>query len=395
MPPQNDEEEERESSRTACAAGVVLLAGFLLVGVSFCGLETGALFVVDKLVIFDSSWHVGRGMQEASWYPEITARRIFEALLFIGFIVVLAGILGILGARTRRKELVCTYVVLASIFTVVTFFCAVEVLLRRGAVVPLIERQVRDLCNATTYMRLASHIPCKWTSSYSPAESGSCGQVCQLRTGYLRELNGCIVLPRLCEQFFYEELPSDTCATAITEKDSMLYMALGIKSHSRCKELCDKDIKCEAYAYSEAAPPAFPERCILGQGVVGTHLPPEWASLSPLDVGEYLSGKGSTKCFRRTDSVVLDNFRRHSARLAACTLLLGFILLGSSLRSCCLMYNVNVKRRDKPTAHELGLMMCCPCCAEEHHRRFNEPSLSEEGSDYDEDDEAYSEGKPV
>lgn len=59
---------------------------------------------------------------------------------------------------------------------------------------PLIQRQVTDLCEATTYIRLGEHLPCAWAEGkFGPALTTPCGDACQLRIRMLRKLDGCEV----------------------------------------------------------------------------------------------------------------------------------------------------------------------------------------------------------
>mmetsp|Transcript_45322 Transcript_45322/g.129385 ORF Transcript_45322/g.129385 Transcript_45322/m.129385 type:complete len:389 (+) Transcript_45322:85-1251(+) len=379
--PASKDEEEKESNRAAWLAALASLTGLVLVVVSVAAMRSGALFVVDRLVLLDAAW---RGRLDTP-PPVVTTRRIFEVLIFVGFLVICTSFLGIMGARTRHKSAVCTYVVFAAIFTVIMLAGGISTIQRKALVEPLIARQVVDLCNATTYIRLATQLRCKFAKSYAPSEITPCGVFCDFRANLLRQLQGCIVMPRLCEQFFYEEFRSGDCAAEIAQGGSAIYMAS--ETSERCRQLCDDDIRCTAYAHSGAAP-AKPERCLLGQGVAADHPPPRWSALAPTQAAEYLGGGGRVSCFRRTEPRVLERFRTHGTRLAVSTMVLGLVLTVSTTFSCCLMYNLNIKRRGRPTAAELALMLCCPCCARDAHRKFSKPQESDES---DEEEEASSE----
>jgi len=377
-------EEEKESNIAAFLATLSLVNGIILCFVSILATRSGALYVIDRLVVFNAAWHTRS--EDAPFV--LTTRRIYEYLIFVGFLVVMSSVLGIAGAKSRNRHLVCTYVVLAGTFTVVMLAGGVQTIQRRSVVEPMIFSQVKDICNATTYMRLASSIPCKFAESYSPSELTPCGVYCRYRAGLLRQLQGCTVMPRLCQQFFYEELPPEACAAEITQGHSMMYLAA--EGSERCREFCDNDIRCTAYAYSGPSA-AKPERCLLGQGVGADHLPPRWSPIHPSEAAEYLSGGSRMACFRRTEPMVLARFKTHGMRLAASTMALGLVLLASTAVSCCVMYNANFKRRDLPKGTELALMMCCPCCAGETRRRFTEPDLSDDELSEGDDEEAASE----
>jgi len=366
-----------------CLAAVSLMAGVLLAAVSFAGLRSEALWTIDRIVVFNVAWQGGRG----TLLPLLTTRRIFKILVGVGLVVSAAAVVGILGARTRHKSLVCTYVALASTLSAVTLMGGVQAIQRKSVVEPLVHREVMDLCNATRYIRLSSAMGCKWASAYAPSEVPSCGNICQWRVDVFGQMRGCAVMPRLCTSFFYEELNpgmgASDCVAAISQTGSAMYGAS--EGRAACQDLCDKDIRCAAYAYSSASL-AKPELCLLGAGVASAHPSPEWSAfLLPTEATAFLSGGSNLQCYRRTEPRVLDDFRTHGTRLAVTTLTLGLILAVSTVNSCRLMYNVNMRRRGKPSATELGAMMCCPCCAQETHSKFHELELSSSEGEVEEE----------
>jgi len=388
MPSTSDH--ETDGGPAACVACAVLVNGLALAVVSSLGLRSGAIAVIDELVRLETAQTAKRQAHLGlhALFQLVTTGRIFWGLSGTGVLVALAALVGIIGAKLRSRQLMATYVILAAVMTAVTTAGGISVLQRRQVVEPIVERQVLDLCNYTRYIRLAKHIPCPFAASYAPSEVPPCGAFCMWRVGLLRKLHACPIMHRLCQRFFYTPLSYDggkNCSAAIEEHGSTMYMAA--EGEVRCRELCDEDIRCTAYAYSGASR-AKPERCVLGQAVAADHLPPRWSPIAPPKAAEYLAGGSSLSCYRRTSPVVLETFRKHGRRLVACALILAVVLLASTVISCCLVYNVNAHERGRPTAKELSLMMCCPCCSGDLHRQFSRPViLSDEGSDLDEEDQ--------
>jgi len=364
--------------------------GLALAVVSTLGLRSGAIALIDDIVRLETAQTAKRQVHSGlhALFHSVTTGRIYWGLSGTGVFVALAALVGIIGAKLRSRQLMATYVILAAVLTAVTTAGGISMLQRRQVVEPMVERQVLDLCNYTRYIRLARHIPCPFAASYAPSEVPPCNAFCMRRVGLLRQLRACPIMRRLCQRFFYTPLSSEggkDCAAAIEEHGSTMYMAA--EGEARCRELCDGDIRCTAYAYSGASK-AKPERCLLGQAVAAEHLPPRWSPVPPPQAAEYLAGGSSLSCYRRTSPVVVETFRTHGRRLVACALILAAVLLASTVMSCCLVYTVHVHERGRPTAQELSLMMCCPCCSGDVHRQFSRPVVfSDEGSDLDEEDQ--------
>ncbi|CAK0873024.1 unnamed protein product [Prorocentrum cordatum] len=159
-------------------------------------------------------------------------------------------------------------------------------------------------------------------------------------------------------------------------------------SEAGCRAECDADIRCTAYAFSEELPGAKPERCLLGQGVASLHPRPQWFAYAPRDAAGFLQGGGPISCFRRAGPVVLDGFRSAGAWSSVATLVLSLVLAASTCGSCCHLYNLLMLRQGKPTAAELSVLMCCPCCAHRVHRQLRDPIF-----DSDSDEEASSDNE--
>lgn len=386
--PSTSDHEETDGGAAACVACAVLVNGLALAAVSTLGLRSGAIAVIDELVRLETAQTAKRQAHLGlhALFHSVTTGRIFWGLSGTGVLVALAALVGIVGAKLRSRQLMATYVILATVLTAVATAGGISVLQRRQVVEPMVERQVLDLCNYTRYIRLARHIPCPFAASYAPSEVPRCGAFCMWRVGLLRQLHACPIMQGLCHRFFYAPLSSEggkNCSAAIEEHGSTMYMAAEGEAH--CRELCDGDIRCTAYAYSGASG-AKPERCMLGQAVASEHLPPRWSPVPPPKAAEYLAGGSSLSCYRRTSPVVVETFRTHGRRLVACALILAVVLLASTVISCCLVYNVNAHERGKPTAQDLSLMMWCPCCSGDLHRQFSRTRYLSE-SDLDEEDQ--------
>lgn len=257
---------------------------------------------------------------------------------------------------------------------------AMQVMQRIYVVEPLVHRQVEHLCNESIYLQLGHALDCSWASRIG-AGVEECGAACRWKISLLQGVQGCRLMPQLCESFFYEELASQNCSALIrTAASGIEPLFVASQSSSACRDSCDADIKCKEFSHSEATA-ARPEVCMLYSGLAALHQPPAWSQLAPVQVQSYL-GEGKTECWRRTDPTVLSRFQSQNTRIAVCTVVLAVVLLVTVSASFTLMYNLNHRRSrlTKPNGSQLWMMMFCPCCVGHLYRRFHRLPLSDDSS---------------
>lgn len=357
-------------------AGIALVTGLVLAGLSYTSARSSGIQYVDRLVTFAPA---------AGMPPPVTTLDVLRLLEGVSVFVVLAALIGVLGGALRKKRIICTYVTLAGLLTVVMAASAHYTWQRRVAVAPAVHQRVEELCNHTRYTKFAKELNCTFASAYSDDEVEPCNEFCKVRANRLRELDGCLMMDALCNHFFYEELGTrQECIHALMDASTGTMYGASL-SEAGCRAECDADIRCTAYAFSEELPGAKPERCLLGQGVASLHPRPQWFAYAPRDAAGFLDGGGPISCFRRAGPVVLEVFRVAGARSSVITLALSLVLAVSTCGSCCHLYNLMMLRRGKPSAAELSVLMCCPCCAHRVHRRLRDPIF-----DSDSDEEASS-----
>lgn len=365
-----DSDVERNASRrTACIALLVLFAGLLLAAESFCGLNSKSIEYIDHLAVFNAVWPTYG--QHGVWQtvvsdlvPTLTTRRVLKTLLLAGFAVAVIAVIGIVGAATRHKSLVCTYVLLACSLSGFSLAVAAQTLERRAVAVPLIHRQVLDLCNATRYFRLGAEIACPWAVSARTSEASPCNQVCKFRAKVLEHLNGCELLPNLCGKFSYEQASTNACRDLVANAKSAYISAF---APGRCKAACDADVKCKLFGYEETW-----GHCLLLSAQENQHKTPQWTPLRREDILERYgpNGREALNCFQKSIPLVLDEFEKQGLYLAISTAILGCLVFASSLCSCCLMYDVNMKRPREPNGMQLMVMMLFPHCTQRMQDKF-------------------------
>lgn len=382
------ERSEKATQRVVWSSTVSIFAGLGLIVISFLGLRSQALWVVDKLIDFN---------EDGPALIFNSSRFIFTFLIFVGLLIILVSLVGVLAARTRHKQVVCGTVVLAGALAIMMVTSAIAAFNRRIFLEGVLTRQMSSLCNASTYITQGFQLGCDWADSYDPQEVPACSAICQQRVEILRPLDGCRVLPLLCKSFEYEEIAYSYCV-ALADKYLSAQYNLHLYNASlgpdACRTACNKDPRCSAIAYAPATE-AKPTRCLLIPGLAHQH-DQLWGSFSVWpEAEEYLSGSSPPTCERQLDPTAISRFQLHNLRLVIATLSLSFVLLASTCCTCCFMYNVNMLRADRPSGLQLALMMCCTCCSHHLHKRYNEPggieSEEEEEEETEDSDEAHRE----
>lgn len=366
-----ENDEDRWAQRMAARAWAILslVVGALLIIVAMFGTKSEAIYLMDKVVRLDTAGPFGSEMDGASHV--LTTMSLVQLLLFVGLLVVVTSLLGITATQGRHKCMAAIYAFASASCAGVMLMMSMQILQRIQVTQPMMGRQVQHLCDATTYIQLGSALHCHWASKYG--EVPPCGASCSWKVAILEK--GCWLMPELCESFSYDVRPVENCTSTVGLAAGSQPLVSSLSSGA-CRKACDADIKCKDFAHSSATT-ARPEVCLLFSGTVQLHKAPEWALVQPSQVPSYLQGE--TSCWQRADPMVLTRFGRRNLLLAISTIVLALVLAVSAWSAFNLMYNMHHRRRNKPNAWQLGLLMCCPCLGP--HRKFQTMQLSDESSD--------------
>mmetsp|Transcript_56400 Transcript_56400/g.125897 ORF Transcript_56400/g.125897 Transcript_56400/m.125897 type:complete len:396 (+) Transcript_56400:59-1246(+) len=376
---EDEEERSRQASVAAAWAAISLLSGALLVMVAMAGAKSEAVYLMDKVVRFDTAGPYGEDLDGAS--QVLTSLMLVRFLVFVGLAIIITSLIGMTASTGKHRCLAATYGSTSVACAAVTLMVSMQVVQRIWVVEPLVDRQVDHLCNSSIYLQLGSALHCRWAEHVGVQEE--CGTACGWKISLLQGAQGCHLMPQLCESFFYQELPSANCTDLMRRaKEGAAPLFVSSESSDACRNSCDADIKCKEYSHS-AATPARPEVCLLFSGLVAFHKPPAWSTIQPSQVESYLEDSGETKCWRRTKPTVLSRFQTHDTRIAASAVICAVVLLISVSAAFTLMYNLNHRRSrlSKPNGSQLWMMMFCPCCVPHLHQRFNRLALSDDSSE--------------
>lgn len=380
-------EESAETKAGICTSILALTSALAMIWACRLALSSRAIRTVDHLVEYNAMWlgATSDGWEEiADEIPVFTTQRIVQSLLVCSYVIVLASILGVAGALLRRKGLVCTYVILASCLSVVVLVGAAQIWQTRLLATPLLTQQVLELCNTTTYVELTTSLGCPLRRPYLPSEVVPCDEACAFRVASLQRLDGCTELPMLCKRFTYQRLPPALCLDAANRSDTAYEYVRGKLRFDACRAECDIDIGCDTFVHKPS------EACILLSGLASQHSTTTWHALRKESLAQRVPRGWEQRCYRRVEPMVLRVFTEHGRKLATATSVLGAMMFLSTACTWLLMYNVNINRKGKPTAVELGLMMMCPCCSQQLHRRFHGDPLAEEEASSDAHEDSVS-----
>lgn len=366
-----EDEEKKEGLWVSILGCVVLITGVFLCVISYNAVKQQGMEDMDQLVSFQADWQVK--------VRPMTTYQVLKWLKVVSWLVIVAGILGILGGIIQKKRIICVHTTLAAVLTVLMIMSACYTLQRRLKVAPLIMEQVGDLCDSDRYMKFAKHIGCSFASRYEESEVGECNEACQVRADLLEKHGGCLIMESLCKHFNYNDVDTD-CLSFLKSANNGNAMYYCSQDEEQCRADCNDDIMCNAYAYS-APSDEKPQICLLGQAVAKSHTNEKWFEWTEQDEQDMVS---PMECYNRTDPQVLGNFRKIGTHIAVCTLALSVVLAAATCCSCCHLYNLILMRRGLPTAVDLSLMMCCPCCAGHVKKKLLRPVLT----DSDEEDDS-------
>jgi len=363
-----DEDDHQESNVSAYLAFLVALAGIILIIVSIVALLSDALWAVDRLVKFNASFE--------NSMPPITTRRIFALLIVAGSFIIVAALIGIIGAKSRVRILLSIYVITAFCFSMLAVVGSIQAIQRRNTVEPMIIRQVNDFCNGTTYKRLFMNLGCSGANLYAEPLP-ACNVFCQSRVQTLERLDGCKVLPMLCKHFEYQQLSSTECANMLAQSSSMM-IAKYHQSEDACRDHCDQNVLCDRFMFLDSSAGVNPYGCFLNGGSPTNQLFQDWIRIQPSQAINPATDLSYARCFSRTESIVSTEFRSEGVRLAVFTLIVSVTLVLSLIYTCCQMYNVSMKRDRQPNGCELAGMVFCPCCTQGLYEKYNSVELSDE-----------------
>lgn len=376
--PASKDDEAKESKLVSFLAFLAMVVGAVLAVVSSRATQSESLWAVDRLVRVDTSYE--------NSMPVLTTRKVFCIMLGVGVSVCVAAIIGCLGAVFRHKKIVCCYVVLAAIFTLSMVAGGVQTIQRKFQVEELVSEQVETLCEPEMYMKFGLNLPCSWGAIYNRSGPG-CGPPCEKRLEVLRDpqVDGCGLLPILCKDFTYTQFAATECTALALEQNQEWYAI--VADASGCEAFCNEDIVCQQYivARSTAGMESAAVECVLMSGLPARHPAPTWTAL-PLGQGPAHLGNSEKSCYKRVEPLVLEKFRESNSFLSMMTIILACVLFCSTSVTCCLMYNVNVKRKGKPTGCELFIMLF-PCCGEGVRKKFDGRKFQRTGSGESEDDD--------
>lgn len=344
-----------------------MIVGCLLVVVAMAGAKSEAIYLMDRVVRVDTAGPYGNSLDGAS--RVLTTMSLVHMLLFMGLIVFFISLLGITATQGRHKCTAAVYGVSSASCAAVILMMSMQILQRVQVTQPIMDRQVQHLCNASTYIQLGAAQHCFWASKYGAAPP--CEAACSWKVTVLQ--NGCKVMPQLCESFQYQAV--ENCTSGFHGLSSNFFIAS--TNASACRQACDADIQCQDFAHLRPTV-ARPELCLLFSGTQQLHPAPAWSSVAPSQATAYFE---ESTCWKRGDPTILARFASHNLHLAVCSIVLAVVL---AISTCCafqLMYNMNHRRENKPDAVQLGRLMCCPCCIDKVHRRFQRMQLSDESSE--------------
>jgi len=127
--------------------------------------------------------------------------------------------------------------VAASVLAFVTIMCAADTIERRALATGIVHEQVMDLCNGTRFIRLGNGLKCAWAQIYAEDEVTACGAVCQFRVKVLSDMDGCKLMPDLCNRFKYQRMSAEDCAGNL----SAVQQGYGAQNvgYEECRGACD------------------------------------------------------------------------------------------------------------------------------------------------------------
>lgn len=339
--------------------GIVVFLAIVALVVSVFACQDPGLITVDRLARYDLGF-------QGAWVFTIKKCCEFAAIAAV-FIALLAGI-GLVGARQNNKQLTCVYNVGLIIFSIVMFGLGVHSLGRQSVMQPIIDRQVADFCKEPTFIRLTQQLDCANTAGPLAVAAGAtpslCGQACKNRVETLSHTGeGCALLEGLCNNFLYSEHPDNVIPAEFQNPYYSAGLAV-VPDATRCERKCDHDLLCIGFRFDQS-------NCVIKSANQTRYVAPSWTSV------DTFGAAGSTINIK-DENAVLWSFQNYGYGVAWILIVLGVVLCIMWALTMRILYNQNINKPGKPNAHQVGLMLCCPCCGGDDYK---EP-LVEDGQDY-------------
>ena len=135
-----DKRERHRQSVTATAwTSLSLVTGAVLLWASMAGSKSEAIYLMDKVVRFDTAGPFGEDLAGASHV--LTTLMLVRILLFVGLAVVVTSLIGITASTGKHKCLAATYGSCSLACAGVMLVLAMQVMQRIYVVEPLVHRQ--------------------------------------------------------------------------------------------------------------------------------------------------------------------------------------------------------------------------------------------------------------
>ena len=137
------EERHRQSVIAASWAGLSMITGMVLVAAAMLGSKSEAIYLMDKVVRFDTAGPFGEDLDGA--HQVLTTLMLVRILLFVGLAVVVTSLIGITASTGKHKCLAATYGSCSLACAGVMLVLAMQVLQRKWVVEPMVDRQACEL----------------------------------------------------------------------------------------------------------------------------------------------------------------------------------------------------------------------------------------------------------
>lgn len=342
--PKYEKEPEPETDAVSICAGIVAFIGVVTIILGIWAQHSENLMLVDNLVRYNS------GAETDGMMPTFTTLRIYGILMGFGVAVIIGAIVGIIGVRGRKKPAISCYLIFTVIIGFLMLMATFQLFQRVNTVQPIINTQVKTLCDRTIYDRQTQNLGCFGNTSGVPPPA--CGGDCTQRLANLKVYKGCDWLPKMCDEWEYK---SSNVAGVCDFVAGMSYKAT--LTQKDCQKQCDAFNWCTGFV-------AINENvgdCIMNS----SHVPQPSAGVTwtPNAAVAGLASNLQYQCYTKTRPLVLPRFNSYGRKGAWVTLLLAIALIVSMACTCYNLYNVNFNRQGKLSCKGLCLTIFCPCAA--------------------------------
>lgn len=263
-----------------------------------------------------------------------------------------------------------------------------------GSMIPIMDRQGKEFCNATFHEVLSSQLNCP-----GPNTTFACGEECARRRDILAEMGGCPLLNAMCSNYEYLNVGTGDCvATAgwvVSFEGVAMFLSPARQEvpQAECQRFCNADIQCVGF-YHES-----PGVCVLATsqppalGAFGWwHRDTVWTqgSISQAHGVPWLPTADAT-CYSKDTPGFVVTAGNTARRTAWLTLFAGVVLTMAAICGCALQYTLATRSKGKKGFGGLFAKMLCPCGNQGNRTdKFDEEGSPMVGSE-DEDEEEGSE----